>query len=254
MASGVRERSLVAQAFVASLPVLTGYSTMGFASGVLLALNGGVEFSALWAGLTSALFVSGPLQFLLVDWVKNGTAYVDVAILILCLNVRYSLYGLSLLDRFKAASLPVRLYLIGVVTDETYALQMSCPYPPGQKGTLYCLLLGAFDHAYWILGVVAGAAIGLALPFEAKGIDFAMTSLFIVILVDQVRERANRAPALIGFLAATVAALGMYFLFGSSKMLIPAMMLIIGGLLVCRRWLDRPSESQAVSAGEGASK
>lgn len=81
-----------------------------------------------------------------------------------------------------------------------------------------------------------------------------MTSLFIVILVDQVRERANRAPALIGFLAATVAALGMYLLFGSSKMLIPAMMLIIGGLLVCRRWLDRPSESQAVSAGEGASK
>ena len=103
MASEVRERSLVAQAFVASLPVLTGYSTMGFASGVLLALNGGVEFSALWAGLTSALFVSGPLQFLLVDWVKNGTAYVDVAILIICLNVRYSLYGLSLLDRFKAA-------------------------------------------------------------------------------------------------------------------------------------------------------
>ena len=33
---------IVRQAFVASLPVLTGYSTMGFAAGVLLAVCGGL--------------------------------------------------------------------------------------------------------------------------------------------------------------------------------------------------------------------
>ena len=230
--------SLVAQAFTASLPVLTGYSTMGFASGVLLALHGGISFAAFWAGATSSVFVSGPLQFLLVDWVKSGTAYVDVAALIVCLNVRYSLYGLSLLDRFKAAPLLTRLYMIGTVTDETYALQVQCPYPPGPQGTRYCFLLAFFDHLYWIGGVVAGALAGAALPFEAKGIDFAMTSLFLVILVDQCREKANRLPAVIGLVCALLATVGMQVVFGSAKMLIPAMVLIVAAFLVFRARLD----------------
>lgn len=229
--------SILRQAFVASLPVLTGYTTMGFAAGVLLALHGGLGFSWLWAGASSAILVSGPLQFLFVDWVRSGTAYADVAALVVCLNIRYSLYGLSLLDRFAAAPWPVRAYLIGTVTDETYALQVQCPYPPGPRSTRYCLLLAAFDHAYWIFGVVAGALAGAALPFAAKGIDFAMTALFLVILTDQCRERANRLPALVGTVSAVVAAVVLYFVFGSWKMLVPAMALIVASLLAMRFWV-----------------
>ena len=59
--------NLLRPAFVASLPVLTGYSTMGFAAGVLLALHGGLRFTSLWAGASSAILVSGPLQLLLID-------------------------------------------------------------------------------------------------------------------------------------------------------------------------------------------
>ena len=228
---------LARPAFVASLPVLTGYSTMGVAAGVLLARQGGLRLSSLWAGASSAILVSGPLQFLFVDWVRSGTAYADVAALVVCLNIRYSLYGLSLLDRFAAAPWPVRAYLIGTVTDETYALQVQCPYPPGPRSTRYCLLLAAFDHAYWIFGVVAGALAGAALPFAAKGIDFAMTALFLVILTDQCRERANRLPALVGTVSAVVAAVVLYFVFGSWKMLVPAMALIVASLLAMRFWV-----------------
>ena len=229
-----RER-IVRRAFVASLPVLTGYSTMGFAAGVLLALHGGLRLSCLWAGASSAILVSGPLQFLFVDWVRSGAAYADVAALVVCLNIRYSLYGLSLLDRFAAAPWPVRAYLIGTVTDETYALQVQCPYPPGPRSTRYCLLLAAFDHAYWILGVTAGAVAGAALPFAAKGIDFAMTALFLVILTDLCKEKANRLPALVGAICATVAAVILYCVFDSWKMLVPAMALIVVVLLLLRR-------------------
>ena len=129
--------------------------------------------------------------------------------------------------------------LIGTVTDETYALQVQCPYPPGPRGTRYCLLLAAFDHAYWIFGVVAGAVAGAALPFAAKGIDFAMTALFLVILTDQCRERANRLPALVGAVSAVVAAVVLYFVFGSWKMLVPAMALIVAALLAIRLWTNR---------------
>ena len=112
---------------------------------------------------------------------------------------------------------------------------------PGPRGTRYCLLLAAFDHAYWIFGVVAGAVAGAALPFAAKGIDFAMTALFLVILTDQCRVRANRLPAIVGAVSAVVAAVVLYFVFGSWKMLVPAMALIVAALLLLRRQKDRYS-------------
>ena len=237
------QSGLFRRAFIASLPVLTGYGTMGFASGVLLALHGGISFSAVWGGATSAVFISGPLQFLLVDWVKSGTAFADVMALVVCLNIRYSLYGLSLLDRYQSAPLLTRLYLIGTVTDETYALQVQCPYPPGREGTRYCLYLAALDHFYWIAGVVAGALAGAALPFEAKGIDFAMTALFIVILLDQCRARAARLPALLGGGAAILVTIVLRLALGSWNVLLPAMALTVVGLLVVRRWCAAGEES-----------
>lgn len=238
-------RGLVLEAARASLPVLTGYSTMGFAAGVLLALHGGLMHPVFWGGATSAVFVSGPLQFLLVDWVRSGTAFVDVVAVIVCLNIRYSLYGLSLLDRFNTIPLLPRLYLIGVVTDETYALQVQCPYPLGSKGAWYCFLLGLFDALYWVGGVMAGALAGAAVPFAAKGIDFAMTALFLVILTDQCRDRASRLPALLGGGAAVLAAVGMHVFCASGKFLVPALVLIVTFLLVFRRRLDTAREMPA---------
>ena len=81
-------KGVAGKAFLASLPVLTGYSTMGFAAGVLLALHGGLSHPVFWAGATSGVFVSGPLQFLLVDWVRSGTALIDVIAVVFGLSVR----------------------------------------------------------------------------------------------------------------------------------------------------------------------
>lgn len=235
-------KGVVGRAFVASLPVLTGYSTMGFAAGVLLALHGGLMHPVFWAGATSAVFVSGPLQFLLVDWVRSGTAFVDVAVIVLCLNIRYSLYGISLLDRFRTVPFLSRLYLIGVITDETYALQVQCPYPSGKAGAMYCFFLGLFDHIYWIVGVVAGAAFGAALPFAASGIDFAMTALFLVILTDLCRDCRNRIPAMIGGISSVVAAVLMKFFFASDKFLLPALALSVVALLAFRGRMEQAEE------------
>ena len=46
------------------------------------------------------------------------------------------------------------------------------------------------DHSYWILGGVLGTIIGGILPFDTTGIDFAMTSLFTVIFVEQWQSTA----------------------------------------------------------------
>ncbi|MBR0458967.1 MAG: AzlC family ABC transporter permease [Victivallales bacterium] len=225
-------------AFFSSLPVLMGYTTMGMAAGILLSRNGGILHAPMWGFITSATSISGTLQFILVEWSRNQTALLTVALLTFCLNIRYAMYGLSLLERFHGIGFWKKLYLICTLTDETYALEVENKYPHGESSLSYCLLVAAFDHLYWVVGVTTGALIGSALPFPTKGIDFAMTALFLVILTDQCREKNNRLPAAIGIVSALLARL----LFPTEQMIIPTMCLMLATFLVFRRRLEPVTE------------
>jgi 4-azaleucine resistance transporter AzlC len=96
---------------------------------------------------------------------------------------------------------------------------------------------------YWVAGVTAGALAGAALPIPSKGIDFAMTALFLVILTEQCRERANRLPAVVGGVAGVAVFTVLSLAFGAktarADMLIPTMMLMVTALLVLRRRMER---------------
>jgi len=227
-------RRIFLHAAASSIPVMMGYVAMGFAAGVLLAKQSGVPYPALWGAVTAGSSISGTLQFMFPGWFQAGTPLLDVALLTLCINFRYAMYGFSLLEKFRGLPLWQRCYLVWTLTDETYALECAAPYPPGREHTRYCLTLAALDHLYWVAGVTAGALAGAGLPFSGKGIDFAMTALFLVILTDQVREKTNRRPALAGGLAA----FAMLLLFGPGNMLIPAIGLLLAVFLVFRRHWD----------------
>lgn len=240
-AGDISSVSVFRKALSDSIPVMTGYGTMGFAAGVLLAVNGGISFSAFWAAISSATFISGPLQYLFVDWVRTSASIGGVLLVVLCVNLRYSLYGLSLLETFRGAGFWTRMYLIAGITDETYALEVACNLPP-EKKRRYCLVLTALDHMYWVVGVTAGALIGSALSLPSKGIDFAMTALFLVILTEQCREKANRLPAAIGTISAVTAFVLIAAAFGVARaradMLIPSMMLMVTVFLAARHRIE----------------
>ena len=231
----MNRKPVLKQAFISSLPVLMGYTAMGFAAGVLLAVKSGIRLPALWAFLTSATSISGALQFMLADWIVSSKPMLDVALLTVCLNIRYSMYGLSLIERFRGLPLAKKIYLIWTLTDETYALEVENKVPPGGDSILYCLTLAALNHFYWIFGVTSGAVAGAALPIPDKGIDFAMTALFLVILTDQCREHKNRVYAAVGLLAAVPCAM----IFGKDRMLIPSMILMLSALVVFRKPLAK---------------
>ena len=222
------------RAFTASLPVLMGYTAMGAAAGMLLAGKVKRPDIVLWAALSSMSSISGALQFAVAEWISCRTALLDVALLTLFLNIRYAMYGLSLLEKFRPAGFLKKCYLIWSLTDETYALETAERSETPQEGISRCLTVAALNHCYWVIGVTAGAAAGQLLPFDTRGIDFAMTALFLVVLTDQCRQRRNRLPAAIGALSA---AAGRIF-FSVENMLIPAMVLMTAALLFCRKRLQ----------------
>ncbi len=228
-------KNTVRKAFVDSLPVLMGYSAMGFAAGVLLAAHSGISVPAAWSALFGAVCVSGALQFMITGWLREMTPLLDVALITFCLNLRYSMYGISMLERFAGTGFWRKGYLIWAMTDETYALEVENEQKDRKNDIFYCICLAAMNHCYWIAGVTAGAVAGSALPFPTEGIDFAMTALFLVILTDQCREKKNRFPAVAG----GVASIAAWLLLGRGMMLIPAMVSIVLIFICSRKYLEK---------------
>lgn len=85
-----------------------------------------------------------------------------------------------------------------------------------------------------------GAALGAVLPIDTRGLDFSLTALFITILLDQLRVRGNRLPALIGAACALV----MRALV-PDNMLLFGMMLMLVVLMAARRGMDNGGEVNA---------
>ena len=123
------------------------------------------------------------------------------------------------------------------LTDETYSLVCHLPKDMDRKEQMrYSLLVTVFDHCYWVTGSVIGSLI----PFSAKGIDFALTALFITIFTDQWLTTKNHFSAIAGVLASVACVL----LFGSANFLIPAMIAISVILITGKKFALKEEKSK----------
>ena len=188
-----RERNaMIRRAFVDSVPVLMGYTTMGFVAGVLLAAKGNVVLSPLWGFLTSALWVTGTMSIAGVGEIAQRTSWAAFALMTLAVNFRYAFYGFTMLSRWKGVPVLRKMYLILMLTDENYALEAACPIKDPEKNLYYCTVLSALNHSYWIVGVTVGAVDPERLRAWTNGMEFSMAALFIVIFTDQIRRMGEK--------------------------------------------------------------
>ena len=194
-------RAVFRRAFMASIPVLMGYATMGFVAGVLLAAKGNVVLAPLWAFLSGALWVTGTLSIAGVPEIAARVPLATFALLALAVNFRYALYGFSMLSRWRGVPLLRKAFLVLALADENFALESASPYRDRERDLLYCTVLSALNVSYWVLGITAGAVFVCVLGHlvdpetirrHTNGMEFSMAALFIVILTDQVRERIGR--------------------------------------------------------------
>lgn len=219
------------KAFPSTLPVLAGYVFLGIAYGITMRENG---FGAAWSLLISAAVYAGSMQFALIGLLTSSFAPVTTALMTLLVNARHIFYGLSMLEHYKKVRR--KPYLIFALTDETYSLVCSGA-PHGVNADAWYLSVSGLNHLYWVTGSVIGGLLGQVIPFDLTGIDFAMTALFTVIVVEQAMD-AHAAvkngsmskgeavlPVALGFCATLVCLL----LMGTSSFLLGAMLL----MLVC---------------------
>ena len=223
------------KAFPYTIPVLTGYLFIGIAFGVMYAEKG---YSFLWAILMSLLVYAGSGQYLAVNFFVPGFSFLQVIFLTFMVNVRHIFYGISLLEKFNKMG-KRRWYMIFGLTDETYSLLCTTNVPEDVEEDKFLFAISIMNQSYWVLGSAIGAIAGTVLPINSKGIDFAMTALFVVIFVEQWMDKKNRIPEIIGVAVAIVA----LKIFGASSFVLPAMLAIVALLFVGRKKLDKEEES-----------
>ena len=226
-------RNVWAAAFRVTVPVLIGYLAIGVAFGLMLEAIG---YNFIWAFFMSLTIYAGSGQYLGVSLLDLGAALSEAALLTLILNFRHIVYGLSMLEKFQTITGWRKFYMIFSLTDETYALLAGVEAPEGvDKKEFYCTI-AVLDHLYWIAGSILGAVAGALITIDTEGIDFAMTALFLVIAVEQWQSSQGHGPVFLGA-AGTLACL---LLFGpdNGRFLIPALVILVAGLLLMRPRLE----------------
>jgi 4-azaleucine resistance transporter AzlC len=106
------------------------------------------------------------------------------------------------------------------------------------KSHLYQFFLSLFNQSYWIMGCLLGNFIGTTIEFNSAGIEFAMTSIFVTVFVEQWKSTKNHIPAIIGVVATAIC----LAIFGSEDFLIPSMFVITVLLFALRKPLEKKEE------------
>lgn len=219
--------SALKAAFPTTIPVLLGYVFVGIAFGVVLRAQG---YGLLWAALMSVCIYAGSMQFVAVALLGAGVSPAVAAVTTLLVNFRHLFYGLTMLERYAPMDRWRKSYMIFALTDETYSLYCGTKAPAGVDERWYLFWIALLDQSYWIAGSCIGSLAGSVLPFNTAGIDFAMTALFVVMLIEQLKATKAGIPAIIG-VAAAVACL---LLFGARDFLLPAMLVMTAVLVALR--------------------
>lgn len=213
-------------AFPVTVPVLFGYIAIGIPFGLMLVKAG---YPWWLSPLMSALMYAGAGQYIAIGLFAAGAPLSGMLVTMLAVNIRHIVYGLSLIDRFKIAG-KWKPYLVFSLTDETYALMTGVKVPDSVRPASFYASIAILDQSYWVAGSIIGALAGTLIPFSFTGIDFALTALFAVLLIDQLKRTKDFLPALIGICCAGIA----IAVVGPRNMLITALAASLAILILVR--------------------
>ena len=180
-------------------PVLLTTAVVAATYGVIARQSG---LTVLEASGSSVVMFAGAAQFATVGLLKDGATPIEIAVSVLLINLRHALMAASLRPLFAGTSLPRRLGLAYILTDEAFAMSIGW-FRRGHRDISYYVTFGVGLWLCWNVGTIAGALFGAGIDRpERYGIDFAITACFIAIVTLSARHRSDVAVALTAALVA----------------------------------------------------
>ena len=175
-----------------------------------------------------------PASIFAVGLFSNNAGLMEVATITFLVNFRHMVYGLSLFEKFNLNKW-FKPYMIFSLTDETYALLTSVKDPAGVDRGRFYFYIALLNQSYWIAGSVIGAVAGNFITINTQGLDFALTALFIVLLLEQIKSFTTKLPFIIG----GGCAVGSLLIAGKGNMLLMAVISAIIVLLILKKRITK---------------
>ncbi|HCG68761.1 MAG TPA: branched-chain amino acid transporter AzlC [Clostridiales bacterium] len=202
-----------------TLPICIGFIVLGMSYGFLMRSKG---FPLIYPMLMSLFIFAGSMEFVTVNLLLSDFNPLHVFFLTLMVNARHIFYGISMLDKYKNCGWK-KPYLIFGMCDETFTVNCAVTPPEDVDKGWFMFFVTLLNQIYWVSGATLGALLGYIIHFDASGIEFVMTALFVVMFINQWEETKEHTPALMGLGCSLLCLV----IFGSSNFIIPAMILIV---------------------------
>lgn len=205
---------------------MIGFFPLGIAYGILMA---NIGYNFIWSAFSSLFVYAGSLQILMVSFLSGAVPLTTVAVTSLLLNSRHIFYGLSFIEKFRSYG-PWKYFLIYGMSDESYSLLCSYKDTDGVDEKKVHIFTTALIWTYWIVFSALGGIAGQMITFDTTGIDFAMTALFVVIMLEQLKGSASKAPTLI----AAISSIACLCVMGADNFLLPSLIITAAALTILR--------------------
>lgn len=214
-----KNTSALKAAFPHTLPVLTGFTFLGIAYGILMSSKG---YGAFWTVLFSLMAFAGSSQYVSITFLTTVFNPINALLVTLALNARHLFYGLSMLEKYKDTG-KFKPYLIFGLCDETFSIVCTTEPPDDVDRNMFIFFITLLNHMYWVIGSALGAVLGSFISFNTDGLDFVLTALFVTIFTGQWKSQKNHKPAITGVVCSLIC----LRIFGSSSFIIPSMVAIL---------------------------
>lgn len=177
-----------------AMPLCLSYIPIGLACGILLHAAG---FNFVMALLVSIVVFSGGAQFLIASLLMVNAPLPSIILMLFFLELRYALLGSSLSKYLSDESHRFILLFSASMNDENYAINY-LKFATDKNWTPQdALMVEHYSLISWASGNLVGALIGSAISINLEIVDFALTALFLYMIVMQVQSNLTFLMALL---------------------------------------------------------
>ncbi|MGA2936822.1 MAG: AzlC family ABC transporter permease [Syntrophobacteraceae bacterium] len=180
-----KSASFIKEGAKAAWPICIGYFPLGLAFGIL-AQKGGLSLPEI--ALMSLIVFAGSSQFIAVSMLNSGAAPVSIILTTFMVNLRHVLMSSSLALYLRGSSRKFLIPYAYGVTDESFAVNLT-RFRDTDWHPYEALTVNQVANAAWIGSTILGGYGGQFIPAGYLGIDYALSAMFLCLLVFQLRGR-----------------------------------------------------------------
>ncbi|MBR0142112.1 MAG: AzlC family ABC transporter permease [Ruminococcus sp.] len=188
------------------IPIALGYFSVSFGFGIKAVMSG---LSVAESSVISLTNLTSAGQAAGVDIIAAGGSLLEMIIVQLTINIRYSLMSLSLSQKLdKKFTMPHRLLVSYGITDEIFAVcsaQTGLLTPAYMYGMIFIAAVG------WVLGTFLGASAGEFLPQSiSSAMGIVLYGMFLAIIIPPAKK--EKSVLFVISLAALLSIIFYYFI------------------------------------------